>query len=183
MTGSSPAAQQSTNKWVKGATGLLVALLGTGLIVFLNVRKPVWLVPPWLHYTPFAYAAMALGWVPVLAVALRRLAGRRWLLILVASVVLGQCVGCLFAQGLYVELIDLGLCGGSPPLGGLRCWYDAPAAKSAIYRCELCLGSSDIPQRTIRTYKFRVLNSWPVMWLVASGTRYEPGSGSWECTY
>jgi len=158
MAESVPPAQQSTNTWVKGAPWLLVALLGMGLIVFLNIRKPVWLVPPWLHYTPFAYAAMALAWVPVLAIALRRLVGGRWVLMLVASVVVGQCVGCLFAKGLYVDVIDLGLWGGSPPMGGLSCGYEPPSEKQRLYRCEMCLGSSDIPERTIRTYEFRVLN-------------------------
>ncbi|MBC8253429.1 MAG: hypothetical protein H8E35_05310 [Ardenticatenia bacterium] len=183
MAESVPPAQQSTNTWVKGAPWLLVALLGMGLIVFLNIRKPVWLVPPWLQYTPFAYAAMALAWVPVLAIALRRLVGGRWVLMLVASVVVGQCVGCLFAKGLYVDVIDLGLWGGSPPMGGLSCGYEPPSDKQRLYRCEMCLGSSDIPERTIRTYEFRVLNGWPVMWLVESGIRYEPGYGLCESTY
>lgn len=175
--------QQQTRRRLPGALWLLIALAGMGLILFLNVRKPIWLAPPWFHYTPFVYAALALGWLPVLAVALSRLVRRRWLVVLTVCLVMVQFIGCIFAPDVYIDLIDLGLWGGSPPMGGLGCRDESASGIHTLHRCELCVGSSDNPQTTVRTYQFRVFAGWPVMWLDEAGTSYRVGYSSCESVW
>lgn len=146
------------------------------MIIWLNVWKPIWLAPPWFRYTPFVYASLMLAWLPLLIYALSQIASRRWLLILTVCILLGQCCStCVFYPEIYIELMDLGLWGGSLPLKDLSCRYESSSAEQTLYHCELCLGSSDRPQEIILTYVFRVPDGSPFMVLLESDTRYQDG--------
>jgi hypothetical protein len=172
----SPSSKEPTQRRLKAIIYPLSALLGLGLVIWLNIWKPIWLAPRWFRYTPFVYASLILAWLPLLICALRQLASRRWLLVLMVCILLGQCCGgFLFFHRVYVELVDLGLFGGSLGMQSLSCRYESPSAEQTLYHCELCLGSSDIPQKMILTYKFKILGGSPFMLLLESDARYRDG--------
>ena len=161
---------------------LLIATLGLALILLLNLWKPIWLAPPWFQYTPFVYALLELAWLLIVVHALSRLASRLLLVVLVVCLLLAQCcLGMVFVQKPLVELIDLGVWGGTLGMNRLSCGYESPSPQQTLYRCELCLGSSDLPQETIYAYEFAVLDSAPIMLLRESSTRYQRGSGYGMC--
>ncbi len=168
--------QEPTQRRLKGIIYPLSAVVGLGLVIWLNLWKPIWLAPPWFQYTPFVYASLTLVWLPLLICTLRQLASRKWLRVLMVCILLGLCgCSCFLNPKLYIELMDLGIWGGSLPLKDLSCRYESSSAKQTLYHCELCLGSSDRPQEMILTYVFRVPDGSPFMVLLESDTRYQDG--------
>jgi len=175
--------QEPTQRRLKEIIYLLSAVVGLGLVIWLNIWKPIWLAPPWFQYTPFVYASLTLAWLPLLFYALAQLAGRRWLRVLTVCILLGLCgCSCFLNPKLYIELVDLGVFGGSLPLKDLSCQYELPSAERTLYNCELCLGSSDRPQEMILTYVLKVPEDSPFMLLLESDTRYQDG-GMCERSY
>lgn len=183
MMSTSLSSQEPTRRRLKGIIYALSAVLGLGLIIWLNLWKPIWLAPPWFRYTPLVYASLALAWLPLLIHAWSQSANRRWLRVLMVCLLLVLCgCSCFLNPKLYYDLVSLGMFGGTLPLDDLSCRYESPSAEQTFYNCELCLGSSDVPQEMIITYKFKILDSSPFMVLLESDTRYQDG-GTCERSY
>jgi hypothetical protein len=159
---------------------LLIAVAGWGLATLLNIWKPIWLAAPWFTYTPAVYALLWLVWLIVFVYVVGWYASHRWASVAATGVLaLQACLGCVLVQDMGIDLITLSVEQGSFPLDKLHCddWstlpghtYLDPLAKTGDYRCTLCMGSSDVPEETIRTYLFRRFEGWPFMLLVNAST-------------
>ncbi len=157
---------------------LFTALVAFALGAYLNLRKPLWLAPPWLTCSPLGYALLLLAWLPLLGQALRHFTQRGLLAVLLTLIVaIGSCFcGMVFAPTRSLaEDINLPLFAGEGPLEQFNCADEIGAGRQRLYRCEWRIASSDdTTTDAVYRYLFFAPVGWPVMWLIESSSAREP---------
>lgn len=144
--------------------------------------RPLWLAPPYHAYSPVLYFLLALGWIPFCAYGVWRFPKRR-LLVTALGILLVPltCVaGFIVSPHAYYELVHMrGEDHGSLEYGSLD--EQHCSLQEQIFTCELAIGSSDNDMVILYSYRFRVINDLPIMWLTSFSSRHDCNPAYLSC--
>lgn len=140
--------------------------------VVLYAWRPIWLAPPYHALSPALYFLLALGWIPFGVYAVWHLPKHR-LLVAILAILFAQltcAAGYMISPHTYYELLHMrGKDYGSLKSGSLEEQHCELQAQE--FTCELAVGSSDSEMAVYLSYRFKVANHLPIMWLTSFRSR------------
>lgn len=134
--------------------------------------RPIWLAPPYHALSPTLYFLLALGWIPFAVYAVWHLPKHRFL-VAILGILFAQltcAAGYMISPHTYYELLHMrGKDYGSLKYGSLE--EQHCDLQDQEFTCALAVGSSDSEMAVYLSYRFKVANHLPIMWLTSLRSR------------